>query len=113
MNDVLKALSNPIRRDIVALLRDGPMSAGDIAKSFSVSKPTMSAHFAVLKDAELIIPAREGTSIIYRLNATVAEDALTGLMDLFGVGQKSPPIKKSFASKKTARTMKAPARGRA
>jgi len=95
VNDVLKALSNPIRRDIIAMLRDGPMSAGEIAENFSVSKPTMSVHFAVLRDAELITATRNGTSIIYRLNATVAEDVLTGLMNLFGVGETSSVVEKA------------------
>lgn len=83
------------------------MSAGEIAENFSVSKPTMSVHFATLKEAELITATREGTSIIYRLNATVAEDVLSELMDLLGVGDESSVITKPKRNKKP------PARGHA
>lgn len=60
------------------------MSAGDLAAHFDVTKPTMSGHFAVLKDAGLVDATRQGTSLIYRLNTSVLEDALTSLMDGFG-----------------------------
>jgi len=85
-NLVLKALSHPIRREIVATLRDGPMTAGDLAARFNVSKPTMSTHFAALKDADLVFSERDGVSIYYALNATVAEEALSEMMDLLRVG---------------------------
>lgn len=85
-NQVLKALSHPIRREIIAQLREGPLSAGALAENFSVSKPTMSTHFASLKEADLIYAERDGVTIFYHLNATVAEDALSEMMDLLGVG---------------------------
>lgn len=67
------------------------MTAGELAEHFDVSKPTLSGHFAKLKDADLIVAEREGTSIIYSLNLSVAEDALLGLLArLRGVDGKRP-----------------------
>lgn len=66
------------------------MTAGALADHFNVSKPTMSGHFASLKEADLITAERDGVSIAYHLNATVAEEALTVMMDLLHVGQASP-----------------------
>ena len=78
--DVFAALSNPIRRDILALLRDGDKSAGEIAEQFELTKPTLSGHFAALKEAGLILAERRGTQIIYGLNLSLLEEALFGLM---------------------------------
>jgi len=82
-HDVYAALSNPVRRKILAMLRDNAMSAGEIADQVSVSKPTLSGHLNVLKQAELVTAERQGTTLLYRINLSVAEDALIGLMDLF------------------------------
>lgn len=87
MTDIYQALAHPVRRAVLKKLRDGPVSAGDLAADFPVSKPTMSRHFATLKDAGLIQAERDGTTIRYRLNVSVAEEALSGLMDLFGAGK--------------------------
>lgn len=87
---VLKALNHPIRRDIVTRLKDGPLNAGDLADAYKVSKPTMSTHFAALKDAGLITGKKDGTAITYHLNATVAEEAMAALMDLLGTGTAEP-----------------------
>lgn len=81
---VLKALNHPIRRDIIARLQDGPLTAGDLADAYAVSKPTMSTHFAALKEADLIYGEKEGVTITYHLNATVAEEAMSALMSLLG-----------------------------
>lgn len=81
---VLKALNHPIRRDIVTRLRAGPMTAGDLAEAYDVSKPTMSTHFAALKEADLIEGRKEGVVIHYYLNATVAEEAMASIFDLLG-----------------------------
>ena len=78
--DVFAALSNPVRRDILALLRDGDRSAGDIAEHFKLSKPTLSGHFSALKEAGLILSERRGTTILYSLNLSLLEGALLGLM---------------------------------
>ncbi len=87
VNAVLKALSHPIRRDIVSRLRDGALTAGDLADAYAVSKPTMSTHFAALKEADLITAERDGNSIYYHLNVTVAEEALSALMSVLGAGE--------------------------
>ncbi len=84
-NSVYKALSDPTRRRILALLRDRDMTAGELAAEFDVTWPTMSGHFAVLKAANLVHADREGTSIRYHLNLSVLEEALLGLMDAFKV----------------------------
>lgn len=82
--NVLKALNHPIRRDIIERLKGGPVTAGDLADAYQVSKPTMSTHFATLKEADLIRGERDGVTITYHLNATVAEEAISALMDLLG-----------------------------
>ncbi|MFG0230443.1 metalloregulator ArsR/SmtB family transcription factor [Achromobacter sp. 413638] len=87
MNDTFKALSNPIRREIIAALRAGPMASGDIARLFDMSWPTITGHLAVLKDAGLIEAERAGTSVRYRLVSGAFEDALAFLLDLAGAGR--------------------------
>ena len=89
---ILKALSNPIRRDIIARLRERDMTAGELADAYSVSKPTMSTHFAALKEAGLIEGRRDGVVIHYSLNATVAEEALAALMQLLGTSDERLPL---------------------
>lgn len=93
---VFDALGHPTRRRILELLRDGDMTAGELAEHFDVSKPTLSGHFAKLRDADLILAEREGTSIIYSLNLSVAEDALLGLLARLrtGNGQSPDPRRK-------------------
>lgn len=87
MNKVFKALSDPTRRRVLQLLRERPMSAGELADHFAVSKPTMSAHFAVLQDAGLIQSEKTGRTIVYRLVMSVLEDALLGFAQTFGWGR--------------------------
>lgn len=84
MSDVFKALAHPVRRQVLTKLRDGPMTAGDLADAFPVSKPTMSGHFTALREAGLILAERHGTTIRYRLNAGAAEEAIALLMGLMG-----------------------------
>ena len=79
MSSVFKAIADPTRRQVLALLREGPMSAGELADRFDVSKPTMSAHFNVLREAGLIDASKHGKSIVYRLRMSVLEEALMGL----------------------------------
>jgi len=85
MSNVFKALSDPTRREVLKLLRRGPMSAGDLAANFEVSKPTMSVHFRVLKDAGLVRAERHGKSIEYSLRMSVLEEALMGFAQAFGL----------------------------
>lgn len=80
INAVFDALSHPVRRKILALLRAGPLSAGELAASFDISKPTLSVHFAKLKDADLVTVERRGTSLIYHLNMSILEEALSGFL---------------------------------
>ena len=80
INSVFDALSHPVRRKILALLRGGPLSAGELAAHFDISKPTLSVHFAKLKDAELVTVERRGTSLIYHLNMSILEEALSGFL---------------------------------
>ena len=80
INAVFEALSHPVRREILQLLRDGPMSAGALAEHFTLSKPTLSVHFAKLKEAELVAVERQGTSLIYHLNMSILEEALSGFL---------------------------------
>jgi DNA-binding transcriptional ArsR family regulator len=95
MTSVFKALSDPTRRKVLQLLRKQPMTAGELAEHFAVSKPTMSAHFAVLKDADLIDAQRTGTTITYRLKMSVLEDALLGFTQAFGLELKKDTTKTS------------------
>jgi DNA-binding transcriptional ArsR family regulator len=87
-NRIFKALADPTRREILRLLGCGEMSAGRIAERFDMTKPSMSHHFAVLKEADLITSRREGQQIFYALDATVVQEALSWLWDLFGDGKK-------------------------
>jgi len=80
INDVFEALSHPVRRKILALLRKAPMSAGELAEHFDIAKPTLSVHFAKLKDADLVSVERRGTSLIYHLNMSILEEALSGFL---------------------------------
>jgi ArsR family transcriptional regulator, repressor of sdpIR and other operons len=85
MSSVFKALADPTRRQVLALLRERPMSAGELADAFDVSKPTMSAHFNILREAGLIDASRHGKSIIYRLKMSVLEEALMELAQAVGL----------------------------
>ena len=89
MNKVFKALSDPTRRRVLQLLRERPMSAGELSDHFPVSKPTMSAHFAVLQEAGLIDAERSGRTITYRLVMSVLEEALLGFAHTLGWGLES------------------------
>jgi DNA-binding transcriptional ArsR family regulator len=80
VNAVFEALSHPVRRKVLRLLRAGPMSAGDLAGHFDLAKPTLSVHFAKLKQADLIAVTRQGTSLIYHLNLSILEEALSGFL---------------------------------
>lgn len=89
VSDVFRALSDPTRREILWLLREGDLPAGQIADKFPLAKSTISGHFNVLKHAGLIVPERHGTSIVYSLNTSAFEEALAALMELLGVEGKN------------------------
>lgn len=84
MSTVFKALADPTRRKVLELLKERSMTAGAIAEHFSVSKATMSSHFAVLREAGLVVSEKDGKSVIYHLRLSVLEDALLEFTRLFG-----------------------------
>ena len=86
LQQTLKALADPIRREILNLLKKGRMPAGEITAHFSVSAPAISRHLSVLKEADLIRDTREGKFIYYEINATVLEETMLWLADLKGDG---------------------------
>jgi ArsR family transcriptional regulator len=83
VNQVFKALSDPTRREILRLLARGEQTAGDLAERFDMTKPSVSHHFGVLKEAELIRSRRDGQQIYYSLNTTVVQDLLAWIWDLY------------------------------
>ncbi len=85
MNETLKAISDPVRRDILSLLKDGKKSAGEIAESFNLTGATVSYHLAKLKSADLIAEEKYKNFIYYELNATVFEEVI---MWIYGLGGK-------------------------
>lgn len=88
LDDVMRALGDPTRREVVRLLaRRGPMTAGEIAERFDLAKSTMSGHFSVLRQAGLIVAERQGTSIVYSASLSVLEEALALVMDAMGLGR--------------------------
>lgn len=85
MNKVYRALSDPTRRKILEMLRARDMTAGEIADHFTLAKPTLSRHFSVLKEADLIVGDKVGTTITYSLKASVLEEALLMLFEAFNL----------------------------
>ena len=88
-SSVYKAIAHPIRRDILKRLRVGPKTAGDLAEAYEISKPSLSSHFSILKEADLIFARRDGNHIYYNLNLTVANEVLAALMDMFGIEKET------------------------
>ena len=84
-SNVYKAIAHPVRRDILKRLRSGPKTAGDLAAQYDISKPSLSSHFSILKEADLVFIRRDGNHIYYNLNITVANEVLAALMELFGI----------------------------
>ncbi len=105
MSSVFKALADPTRRKVLQILQKGPMGAGELADTFDVSKPTMSAHFGVLVTAGLIEADKQGRSITYRLKLSVLEEALLGFAQTFGIqvglDQEAKPAGKPAKEKKS------------
>lgn len=84
IHNTMKALSDPIRREILEILKSGRKSAGEIAKNFPVSDAAVSKHLSILKEADLIRDSREGKFIFYELNASVLEEVMLWLASLKG-----------------------------
>jgi DNA-binding transcriptional ArsR family regulator len=83
--EVFKALSDPTRRQILQMLRRKPMAAGDLAEAFPITKGSLSHHFNILKNAELVRVERRGQFLVYSLNTSVVEDVMSMLVDVFAV----------------------------
>jgi DNA-binding transcriptional ArsR family regulator len=93
MSAVFKALADPTRRGVLQLLRSRPMTAGELADNFVVSKSTMSAHFAILREADLVDVEKVGKTLVYRLKVTVLEDAMLAFVDAMQLGLRPTPRK--------------------
>ncbi|MFZ5945292.1 MAG: autorepressor SdpR family transcription factor [Bacillota bacterium] len=81
-NNIFKALSDPTRRKILQLLKEKDMTAGEIADSFNISKPSISHHLNLLKQANLVLDERQGQNIYYSLNTTVFQDLFSFFLNL-------------------------------
>ena len=92
---MFKALADPTRRRILQLLESREMTAGELAEQFDISAPSMSHHFSVLKQADLIASRRGGQQIYYSLNATVFQEVLAAVMELLpaATSEKEPAWK--------------------
>jgi DNA-binding transcriptional ArsR family regulator len=80
MDRVFKALNDPVRREILDLLKEKDMNAGEIASRFNISKPSISHHLDILKQADLVVSNKNGQYVNYSLNTTVMEDIIQWLM---------------------------------
>ncbi|MEO1101299.1 MAG: metalloregulator ArsR/SmtB family transcription factor [Pseudomonadota bacterium] len=92
---MFKALAHPARRQIMALLKSGPKTSGELAEAFDSAWPTISRHLSVLKEADLITAERDGTSILYRANASVLEEAAAALMGLMNTDNGDDDLKEA------------------
>ena len=99
MSKVFDALSHRIRREVLELLKGGGMTAGDIADHFPVSKPTMSGHFAKLKEAGLIHGENRRGSVVYTLNMSTLEEALHTFMGRMGLAREDNGDRLTFGKK--------------
>lgn len=89
MNQLFKALGHPVRRQIVAMLQDGPLTSGEIAAAFDLTWPTVTSHLTTLKEAQLVETEREATTIRYRLNISAAEEAVGFLLGVTQAAKKA------------------------
>lgn len=86
MDETIRALADPTRREILRMLRGGDLAAGEIAARFDMTAPTVSHHLSVLKDAGLVQAERNGRSVVYSIDTTVVQDFLGEMMRFFGKG---------------------------
>lgn len=91
MDPIYRALADPTRRKILQLLREKDLTAGQLARHFTLSKPTLSRHFALLRQADLIHAAKDGAAILYTLNRSVLEKAISDLMTMFRIEAPGEP----------------------
>lgn len=88
MNSIFKALNDKTRRDILELLKEGDLTAGEIAEQFSISKPSISHHLDLLKQADLVVAVKEGQFIYYSINTTVLDEMLKWVIQFTGKKRK-------------------------
>ena len=98
MSDVYRAIAHPSRREILSVLAKAPLSAGEIADALKIAKPTLSGHLNILKDADLVDVERQGVTLIYRINMSVAEETASNLLSLFRVGKGAAPKRRTVKS---------------
>ncbi len=82
MSDIFTTLASSVRRDILSMLKERDMTAGEISDKLTVTKPTLSGHLNILKSADLVVTERQGTTITYSLNTTVVDELLANLVGL-------------------------------
>ncbi|MFZ5754684.1 MAG: autorepressor SdpR family transcription factor [Bacillota bacterium] len=92
LNDSFKALSDPTRRKILQMLREKDMTAGEIAEQFNISKPSISHHLNILKQADLVLDERQGQNIIYSLNTSVFDELIGWFLNLTVRSEKEERI---------------------
>ncbi len=92
LQNTMRALADPVRREILNLLKKGRLSAGEITEHFDITAAAISRHLSVLKDAGLIFDAREGKFIYYELNATVLEEVLLWIAELRGGNENDKEV---------------------
>lgn len=93
MTSLFYALDNPIRREIIEMLKWNSMSAGEIASHFAISAPSVSRHLDVLKKADIIVAERRGTTLLYSLNLSVLQESLMEIIKLLRVDEKEEKIR--------------------
>lgn len=84
MSNVFKALADPTRREILKMLDSGDKTAGEIADAFTMSKPSISKHLDILREAELVSSEKKGQFVVYSINTTVLQNVLGNFLDFFG-----------------------------
>ena len=89
MDNIYKALAHPIRREVLSLLKKRAHAAGELAEHFDVAKPTLSGHLNILKQANLVSVERQGTTLLYRLNMSIAEEVVGHLLALLNVEDRA------------------------
>jgi DNA-binding transcriptional ArsR family regulator len=101
MNLIFKALGHPVRRQIVSMLQQGPLTSGEIAAAFDMAWPSVTGHLAALKEAELVDAERHGNTVRYRLNISAAEEAVSFLLDIV---QSAKPKRRDQRTPSSRRT---------
>ena len=89
LDAVFRALNDPKRREILRLLRQGDLTAGELAERFPVARSTLSEHLAALRDAGLVLAERRGSVVVYSLHVAAYEELVAAVMDALGVGVES------------------------